>query len=327
MPKYSNSEKVSEIYLNKQKAEILSLLNGKDYPFMNSYREKLASISVEQDNYMALKKYIALYDEISSFLESEEYDLKLARYYRSSEKRVTPVNFIIEDYFFKGLFEKYSIPEVGCLTELQDLMRDYFSENAYCKNFTLSYWWWEEAANRVKRFGPFLRGVMKIPDKKLLESVFAFLESCSVTKEEVDNTWYKLNNYYSKALENIMYRRAKVRDDITYWNLSDFQKPIPLPIFSDEEAEDKNMPNVPKGLIVFMYKQNKKLLDDYSIQYILLSCIPQFNLRQLKMFDAIYGNVSFKPKSTYRYVAVIIRLLIEWYEADSKWYEMMIEER
>jgi len=302
--KYSNSEKISASYLDKEKKRILGLISGKTYPFMECYREKLRSISEEQDNYVALKKYMALNDELSTFLESEEYDLKLAKYYLSLESDWTTVGYMITDWFFKSLTKKYLIPEIGCLTELQSLMRDYFSKHAYCKNFYLSYWYWEAFAKKDKLICPFLRGVMKIPDKRLLSAVFDFLERCSVTTEEIEAT--------------LIYLYWKARDDIYHPKKSSYVNSTTI-----EKTQDEY---IVVGLMEFMYEKNKMLLNDYRIQYVLLSYIPYFYLGHLRRFDSTYGKIEFKPNSTYRYVAVIIKLLIEWYETDSMWHKIMEEE-
>ena len=185
--RYTNSAKISERYLAKERDKIQKLLDENDFPFMQKYRQRIERIASLEERYEQLKEYMHLYDELSAWIGSEDFKKEVARHY-------IQIGDARNYWFFMNILEKEPIAEIGCLTEWQAFVRQFYQKVSprekiaiwYWKNdFTTRYWRWEGYIERREFMNghpmddaliKFLSKVVQIPDEELLDNVFTFLD-------------------------------------------------------------------------------------------------------------------------------------------------------
>jgi len=185
--RYTNSEKISVSYLLREKDKVRKILDENDFPFMEEYRQRIERIASLEERYEQLKEYMHLCDELSAWIGSEPFKKEVAKHY-------IQIGDVRNYWFFMNILEKEPIAEIGCLTEWQDFVRQFYQKVSprekiaiwYWKNdFTTRYWRWEGYIERREFMNgnpmddaliKFLSKVMQIPDEELLDNVFTFLD-------------------------------------------------------------------------------------------------------------------------------------------------------
>jgi len=178
--RYTNSEKVPESYLVKEKEKIQKLLEANDFPFMEEYRQRFEGISDLEERYEQLRAYMHLYDAICAWIKSEAFKKKVARYYiEIANERGS--------YFFADILNNNPIAEVGCLTEWQDLARQFCQKVFWFwdRHPVSQYWYWQACVEN-RRFANgnlmdeelalCLTKLMQIPDEQLWVDILKFLK-------------------------------------------------------------------------------------------------------------------------------------------------------
>jgi len=195
--RYTNSQKISEDYLEKEKDKIREILYKNDFPFMEKYWERLAQISLVNDRYEALKETISLYNELTApgfYRPYETYFIEIAEAHLKT-CQVTSEAYKLLD-FCEDVLEKFPVAKIGCLTKLQSLVQDFynslsilptvlsdFGEKLYprMKYIEEMVWFWEGAGEHYNSYYEsqlftLMTVMMKLPDEQAFPSALYLLK-------------------------------------------------------------------------------------------------------------------------------------------------------
>ena len=120
--RYTNSEKISESYLAKEREKVMALLENKNFPFMAEYRERLEDVLNLDDRYEQLRQYVDLHQEISDFLKSEAFTKEVAKYYATQDD-------LESELFFRNYLDKHPVAYDGNFTEVQEFAVQFYRED------------------------------------------------------------------------------------------------------------------------------------------------------------------------------------------------------
>jgi len=330
--RYTNSEKISRRYLDEEKEKIQEIFDANPYPFMKGYLERFESIDRLEERYEQLRKYMHLYQELLAFVKSDAFTMELAKNYVSVHCEDVTVRY----FFFNSLLERYPITQIGCLTELHNVIRKYYMYlGNYTSEFITQYWYYESAvewdSHYKGKIDAVLKGLMKIPDEEMLAKAFAFIKrahsrfcDCELQSGPIKEPSGKRDHYFDL-------RKCKFHvNEIVMFNPEDFR-------FSDYTFDRDDLARewpqyliderVPFELRNAIYEVNPVWFMQAHAQYFVFKYLPYFTPEILKRISRIFKLgydvcIPGEPKLVYE----IVQLLIAWYEADPKWYDLVHEE-
>jgi len=317
--RYTNSQKISERYLMKEKDKIRKILDENDFPFMEEYRQRLEQISLVTDGYEALKKILSLSDELNApdfFKPYEAYFIEKANIYvkecQSSYHAYKRLSF------FQNVLLMFPVGKIGCLTKLQSLARDFYIAFSTVEKFDqglyykLKYveemvWFWEGiiqySDGKISRceaqLFTLMSVMMELPDEQAFQSAF-YLLTCS------SSDLYRLSSDWRiPSLRTTPRLREKMR--AFHWKVS-------------------------PALRAIICSENEVFLISPYVCNCLMGCIhylPVFHLKTVAMMFDKLGNSEQKrlrnkhvyPRINYTDIEAyrkIVDVFIKYYEADSE---------
>ena len=266
-------------------------------------------------------------------------------------------------FFVELIFLRFPVAKVGCLTKLQSLGLEFCKKYQVYSQFIFEtkFAYWEDwCENNSKLSVAFLKGVMNIPDEELLENVFMLYResnAChyrSTVRHDPENVfWTKGKSYetancvdFSFGTNEIVpsHRQRNLREaDFRHCTMITgfdpkyfiFKSDTFRPYYLKSEWPEYALPDcVPKNVQDAIYAKDFSLLGTDSLGMInvgdvLKDYLCNFNLTILeRILDTLSNNshwILLPSHWGYNRMPeeVVVERLIDWYQADSKWYNIV----